>query len=169
MATTKQKTAAKKYQETQQKTKQMSSSQRSRSQPEGRSRAKVGTQGGGDYYRIEVRDKKDFTTFRYHDVGEKGHVQRLAGKRSTGSWGTQAWLISKGDAHISDGRLVPDTTDARNVINKLGSKPKRIKGDIFEAKDRPNVPEHKKPTEAQTRARRANIKKAQAARWKKKT
>jgi hypothetical protein len=169
MATAKQKAAAKKnIKKAQNKWKSMSSSQHSRSQPEGRSRAKVGTQGGGDYYRIVVRDKDDFTTFRYHDVGEKGHIQRLVGKRSSGSWGTQAWLISKNDAHLSDGRLVPDSADARDLLKKLGSKPKHVKGDVFEAKDRPNVPEYKKPTEAQTRARRANIKKAQAARWKKK-
>jgi len=50
----------------------------------------------------------------------------------------------------------------------LGSKPKHVKGDIFEAKDKPNVPEKKKPTEAQKKAWAENIKKAQAARWGKK-
>jgi hypothetical protein len=49
------------------------------------------------------------------------------------------------------------------LIQKLGSKPKHVKGDIFEAKDRPNVPEKKKPTEAQRKAWMANIKKAQLA------
>ncbi len=34
----------------------------------------------------------------------------------------------------------------------MGSKPKHVKGDIFEAKDKPNVPEKKKPTEAQKKA-----------------
>ena len=152
MASTNQKTAAKvNIKKAQAKWKEMSPSQHSRSQPEGRSRAKVGTQGGGEYYRIVVRDKDDFTTFRYHDVGDKGHIQRLAGKRSSGSWDTQAWLISKDDAHIADGRLVPDTSDARNLISKLGSKPMHVKGDVFTAKDRPNIPESRKPTEAQTR------------------
>lgn len=164
MATIKQKTAAKKnIKKAQQKWQAMSPRQHSMAQPEGRSRAKVGTQGGGEYYRIVVRDKSDFTTFRYHDIGEKGHIQRLAGKRSTGSWGTQAWLISKQDAHLSGDRLVPDSADARDLLEKLGSAPKHVKGDVFEAKDRPNIPEKKKPTEAQTRARLANIKKAQAA------
>jgi len=37
-----------------------------------------------------------------------------------------------------------------------------IKGDIFKAQDRPNIPESKKPTEAQKRARMENIKKAYA-------
>jgi hypothetical protein len=164
MATSKQKTAVKKNIKSAQKTmKSMSSRSRTTAQPDGRSRAKVGTQGEGEYYRIVVRPKGDFTTFRYHDVGDKGHIQRLAGKRSTGSWGTQAWLISKKDAHRIGDRLIPDSSDARELLGKLGSPPKYVKGDIFEAKDRPNIAEKKKPTAAQTRARMANIKKAQAA------
>ena len=120
--------------------------------------------GEGDYYRIVVRPKEEFTTFRYHDVGEKGHIQRLAGKRSNGSWDTQVWLISKDDAHLEGDTLVPDTDDARKVIDALGTRPRHIEGDIFNAKDRPNVLESKKPTEAQQRARLENIKKAQQAR-----
>jgi len=45
------------------------------------------------------------------------------------------------------------------VIEALGSKPKHVKGDVFEAKDRTNIPENKKPTEAQQTARLKNIKK----------
>jgi hypothetical protein len=137
-------------------------------QPEGRAREKPGEVGEGDWYRIVVRDKNEFTTFRYHDLGEKGgDVQRLAGKRSSGSWDTQAWLINKKSAHIEneEEELIPDTDDAREVIEALGSVPKHVKGDIFEAKDRPNIPEKEKPTEAQQRARSKNIEKAQQARW----
>ena len=132
--------------------------------PEGKKRAKPGTKGEGDYFRIVVRSKDEFATFRYQDVGEKGHILRLAGKRSSGTWDTQAWLISKGDAHIESGTIVADSDDARNLIETLGSKPTHFEGDVFEAKDRPNVPESKKPTEAQQRARLENIKKAQQAR-----
>ena len=144
MATNKQKTSARKnIKKAQAKWKEMTPRQRALAQPEGRSRAKVGTQGGGEYSRIVVRPKGDFTTFRYHDVGDKGHIQRLAGKRSSGSWDTQAWLISKTDAHLDDGRLIPDTADARNLLETLGTKPKHVEGDVFEAKDRPYVPEKK--------------------------
>lgn len=66
----------------------------------GKRRAKPGTKGEGDYFRIVVRNKNEFATFRYQDVGEKGHILRLAGKRNSGSWDTQAWLISKDDAHM---------------------------------------------------------------------
>lgn len=145
--------------------KEMSSRQHALAQPSGRGRAKVGTKGTGDYYRIVVRPKDEFVTFRYHDVGQKdGDLQRLAGKRQSGSWDTQAWLINKKSAHIEGDELIADTDDVRDLFGKLGSKPKHIKGDIFEAKDRPNIPEREKPTAAQQRARMENIKKAQQAR-----
>jgi len=166
MSSNKQKEAAKEnIKKAQQRWQEMTHRERALAQPEGRRRAKPGTKGEGDYFRIVVRPKGDFTTFRYHDVGEKGHILRLAGKRSSGSWDTQAWLISKDDAHLEGNTLVADTDNARKVIEALGTKPKYVKGDIFEAKDRPNVPESKKPTEAQQRARLENIKKAQQARW----
>jgi hypothetical protein len=113
-----------------------------------------------------VRPKEQFVTFRNHDVGQAGHLQRLSGQRSSGSWSTQAWLISKDDAHIEGERLVADSRDAKSLLRKLGSKPVHEKGDVFRAQDRPNVPEKAKPTAAQKRARNANIKKAQAARHK---
>jgi hypothetical protein len=132
-----------------------------------RTRKKPGSGGQGDYYHIEVREGDDFETYRTQDVGEAGHLQRVAGKRSSGSWATVKWLISKEDAHVEDGKLVGDTRDAKDLLKKLGSHPVHKSGDRFEAKDRPNVPERAKPTPAQTRARRENIKKAQAARHKK--
>lgn len=125
---------------------------------------KPGTTGKGDYYHIEVRPKKEFTTFRTQDVGEKGGVQRVAGKRGSGSWDTQKWLIGKDEAHMEGDNLVPDTKEAREVLKNLGSKPAHIRGDRFKAKPRENVPEKEKPTPAQKRARQRNIKKAQAAR-----
>jgi hypothetical protein len=165
MASNKQKEVAKEnIKKAQQKWQEMTPREHALAQPEGRKRAKPGTKGEGDYFRIVVRPKDEFTTFRYHDVGEKGHILRLAGKRSSGSWDTQVWLISKEDAHLEGDTLVADTDDARRVIEALGTKPKHVKGDIFEAKDRLNVPESKKPTEAQQRARLENIKKAQQAR-----
>ena len=131
------------------------------SQSKSRKRAKPGTKGEGDYFRITVRPKGEFSTFRYQDVGDKGHIQRLAGRRSSGTWDTHVWLISKEDAHLEGDTLIPDTEDARNLIESLGSKPKHVKEDVFEAKDKPNVPESEKPTDAQQKARLENIKKAQ--------
>jgi hypothetical protein len=165
MATTKQREAARQnIKKAQAKWQSMSRRQHSLAQPEGRKRAKPGTQATGDYFRIVVRPKEQFVTFRNHDVGEPGGLQRLAGKRSSGSWSTQAWLISKNDAHLERDTLVADSEDAKNLLKKLGSTPQHEKGDIFTAKDRRNVPEREKPTAAQQRARQQNIKKAQAAR-----
>jgi hypothetical protein len=165
MATEKQRQAARKnIKKTQAKNEKMSSSQRSRSQLAGRGRQKPGSGGKGDYYHVEVREGGGFETFRTQDVGDPGHLQRVAGKRSSGGWSTVKWLVSKEDAHVEDGKLVGDTTEAKDLIKKLGSKPVHIQGDRFEAKPRRNVPERSKPTAAQTRARRQNIKKAQAAR-----
>ena len=168
MATEKQRQAAKKnIKKAQSKWKSMSSGEHSRSQPERRSRKKPGTTGRGNYYHVEVRPKDEFTTFRTQDVGDEGHLQRVAGKRSSGSWATTKWLISKEDAHVEDGKLVGDTREAKDLLKKLGSRPAQIRGDRFEAKPRRNVSEDEKPTAAQQRARQQNIRKAQATRRKK--
>ena len=90
---------------------------RALAEPSGKKRAKPGTKGEGDYFRIVVRPKGDFVFFRYHDVGTPGHIQRLTGKRSSGSWDTQAWLISKSDAHIENDKLVPDSENAKELLN----------------------------------------------------
>ena len=133
----------------------------------GTTRKKPGNSGQGDYYHIEVLPKGEFVTFRTQDVGRRGHIQRVAGQRSSGSWATVKWLIGKEDAHKQGGKLVPDTKAARDVIEQLGSQPVHMIGDRFKAKPRANVPERDKPTPAQQRARRENIKKAQATRSKK--
>ncbi len=165
MATEKQKKAAKKnIKKAQEARQKMSSRAHSKAQPEGGKRAKPGSTGKGEYYHVEVRPKDEFVSFRTHDVGEKGGIQRVGGRRSSGSWDDQKWLISKEHAHVENGKLVPDTEDAREVLEALGSKPVHVSGDRFKAKPRPNVPEKDKPTAAQRRAQQSNIKKAQAAR-----
>lgn len=165
MATEKQLTAARQnIKKAQAKWRSMSQRQHSLAQPEGRRRAKPGTKGAGAYYRVVLRDSSQFTSFRNQDVGKPGGLQRVAGRRRSGSWDTQAWLVSKEDAHVSGMRLIPDSQDAKNLFSTLSSKPIHERGDVFRAKDRRNVPEREKPTLAQRRARAHNIKKAQAAR-----
>ena len=165
MATTKQRqTARRNIEKAQEAWRGMSSRQRAKAQPEGREREKPGATGQGEYFHVEVRPKSQFTTFRTQDVGKKGGIQRVAGRRGSGSWDDQKWLIGKDQAHIEHGKLIPDTEDARKVLERLGSEPRHIEGDRFKAKPRPNVPEKEKPTAAQRQARQENIKKAQAAR-----
>ncbi len=165
MATTKQRQAAKKnIKKAQAAWKSMSHREHALAQPEGRAREKPGMGGEGEYYRIRVRPKDEFVTFRTQKLGGAGEVRRVAGKRQSGSWDTQAWLISKEAAHVAHGKLIPDTEGVKGVLEKLGSVPRHVEEDVFDARPRPNVPEREKPTPAQQRARKANIKKAQAAR-----
>ena len=117
-------------------------------------RRKPGSTGKGEYYHIEVLPKADFVTFQTQDVGRRGHIQRVAGRRSSGYWSTVKWLIDKDDAHIQDNKLVPDTKDAQAVIEQLGSEPVRMLGDLFKARPRPNFRQETKSTLGRTRSRR---------------
>jgi hypothetical protein len=168
MATVRQKvathTAIKK---TPEKWESMAARQEFTAQPQERERKKPGTGGTGKFYRIEVRPKGGFVTYRTQDVGDKGHLERIAGQRSNGSWDTATWLVSKEDAHVNEkGELVIDHPKSRSVLKQIEGKIVHKKGDVFEAKPKANVPESEKPTPAQSRAQQANIKKAQRARAK---
>jgi hypothetical protein len=68
---------------------------------------------------------------------------------------------------VEDGKLVGDTQEVRDLIRRLRSRPTRLRGDRFQAKPRRNVAERSKPTAAQTRAKKQNIKKAQKAQRRK--
>jgi hypothetical protein len=63
------------------------------------------------------------------------------------------------DGHIEHGKLVADTSEARKILDVVGPV-RHVKGDIFQGHPRRNVPERKKPTPAQRRARMENIRKA---------
>jgi len=164
MATQKQREAAcENVKKAQQAWREMTRTERARAQPQG-DRAEPGSSGEGEFFHVELRPRGEFRTFRTQDVGNSGGIERVAGKRESGSWDTQKWLIGKEHAHMEGDRLVPDSEDARDVLAELGSTPVHVRADRFRAKPRPNVPEREKPTAAQQEARRANIKKAQAAR-----
>jgi hypothetical protein len=126
-------------------------------------RAKPGSRGGGRFFHIELRPSTQFVAFRVQDVGGPGGVERVAGQRASGSWDTAKWLVEKTHAHIENGRLVPDSAEAKKLFKSLGSAPVHVGGDRFRAKPRRDIPEDEKPTPAMRRAQLANIKKAQAA------
>ena len=126
-------------------------------------RAKPGARGTGGFFHIQVRPRSEFVTFRNQDVGRRGGIERVAGRRANGSWDTQKWLIGKSEAHLVGKRLEPDTAGARKVLAQLGSLPRHLGGDRFIAKPRRKIPAREKPTPAMRRAQLANIKKAQAA------
>lgn len=167
MATTKQKTAARvNVKKAQAKWKSMTKREHSLAQPEGRSRKRPGA-GGGKFYRVEVRPKSEFSTFRTQDVGKRGHLERISGKRPSGAWDTVTWLVLKEDAHVKDGVLVIDDAKTKTVLKQIRGRITHQKGDVFAAKPRKNIPEAKKPTPAQKRAQMQNIRKAQKARRRK--
>lgn len=107
--------------------------QKTKSRP---TRKAPGSSGQGEYYHIELRPDDDFVTYRTQDVGDPGHIQRVAGKREGGSWATVKWLIAKEDAHVEGDRLVGDTSDAKDVLKSLRSRATHKTGDRFEAKVR---------------------------------
>jgi hypothetical protein len=119
---------------------------------EGLKRRRPGTTGEGHYYHIEIRSKRNFQDFRTEDVGRKGHIQRVAGQRANGTWETVKWLIAKTDAHIEDGRLVPESRNARMVFKELASDPVHVKGDRFKTIGRQAAPKKAKPAARRQRA-----------------
>ncbi len=132
---------------------------RARRQPERRRRAKPGVRGSGRFFRVELRPSTEFVSFRYHDVGRKGGIERIAGLRPNGRWLTAGWLISKDMAHVNHGWLESDTRDARTVIARLGSRPRHVVGDRFVAKPRPT-----RRSSARRRPQARNSRKPQTAR-----
>jgi hypothetical protein len=105
---------------------------KSRSPRKTTSRKKPGSTGEGDYYHVELTSTRGFEAFRTQDVGRRGHIQRVAGKKADGgSWQTVKWLIGKKDAHRRGNRLVPDSKGAKDVIEDLGVQPVHISGDRF--------------------------------------
>lgn len=72
--------------------------------------------GHGKYYRVRVRSPSSFKkgSFRTHDMGRAGHSKRIAGKlKRSGRWATQAYLLSKQDFTVRNGRLTPATATAK--------------------------------------------------------
>ena len=167
MATKAQSQAARKnIKKAREKWERMTKRQHSLAQPEGRSRIKPGMGGKGRFYRIEVRPKSEFVSFRNQDVGKIGGLERLSGRRSSGSRDTITWLVEKTKAHVKGNHLIIDDQKARTALKQIRGPIVHKKGDVFRAYPRRNIPESEKPTIAQRRAQQANIKKAQRARWK---
>jgi hypothetical protein len=71
-----------------------------------------------DYYRIKVRPKNQFSTFRIEHLTENDSIQ-ITGRLADGSWGTQQWLINKGDVRLEKGKLVADDERIQNAIDHM--------------------------------------------------
>lgn len=92
------------------------------------------------YYKIVVRPQSEFKTDEYKTDWLGEGIVRLAGRRMSGLWDTQAWLIRQDQAHIKNRLLVPDSIFARYVVKTLASEPKWVKTNIFRARDRFKIP-----------------------------
>lgn len=79
------------------------------------------------YYRIEVNPAKEFLAFRIQEL--KGNTKRITGVKESGTWGTQALLIDKKEAHIEDNKLVGDKKEVKKILSSLTLR--RIKDGIF--------------------------------------
>lgn len=108
-------------------------------------RKESGERGKGKYYHVELRPRAGFIAFATQDVGKKGRLLRVAGKRASGVWYTVAWLIEKNLAHIArNGRLIVDDVKARTVLHQIVKPIIHKKGDIFSTTPRYTVPEAKR-------------------------
>lgn len=163
MPTAKQTAASKRnIRKAQRKWRSMSKRERAYAQPEGRNRLRPGTGGHGKFFRIEVRPNSNFVRYRVQNLGRPGHTKRLAGQRSSGSWATKSWLVAKGDAYIQNKKLIVSDPIASIISRAIRGPIRHLKGDIFVAKPRRDIPEKEKPTPAMRKAQKNNIKKAQA-------
>jgi hypothetical protein len=130
------------------------------------SRRPPGTTGIGRYFHIQLRPSSEFVSYRTHDVGRRGHIQRVAGKRPTGSWATIKWLVAKEDAHLEGEKLVADSPAARSLIARLGSKPVHTYGDRFSAKPNAKSKRANKPLSRSGRKRAVSAGKPRSGRGK---
>ncbi len=101
-----------------------------KAQPLSKDYEAIGEEGCGDFYLIEVKPVSEFRAFRYHTVGDPGHIIRIAGLRDNDEWDDQAWIISKRDAHMEDHFLKADTKHARQVLDITGPA-HHVSGDVF--------------------------------------
>lgn len=92
------------------------------------------------YYEIVVRPQSEFKTEEYRtDMLDEGIV-RLAGRRMSGLWDTQAWFLSEEHARMKNGKLIPVTEPAKHVVKTLASEPKWVKTNVFRARDKFKIP-----------------------------
>lgn len=152
-ATSKVRAAAKKnIKKAQAKGKSLSKSTHKKAQPKGPDRQRPGA-GGGRFYRIEIRPKTEFATFRTQDLGGPGHLERIGGKRKDGSWDTVTWLIAKGDAHVSGSNLIIDNPRVKSVLKQIAPPIVHQKGDVFTAKAKKDMPKRNRASSSRKKTK----------------
>jgi len=89
----------------------------------------------GTYFRINVRPRNQFVEFNSEYVDKDNGIQQIVGKKPTGEWLTQSWIIDKSAAHVKSGALIADTKSVSKLLMVLDGSIKHIEGDVFELTD----------------------------------
>jgi hypothetical protein len=84
-----------------------------------------------NYFRIIVRPEDKYKSFRHKDIGAQGRIIRVSGRKNSGSWDTQAWLISKDYAYQEDEKLIAESDEVRDLFEGFSGPPKRLEGDTY--------------------------------------
>src|SRR5438874_562937 len=121
MATQKQREAARRnVKKAQAAWKAMSPEQHARAQPQGRGRQKPGTTGEGEFYRVVVRPKEEFVTFRTQDVGGPaagpvGEHPEGPGRPARDGEGVMIRKLKTGQYRLYSRKVDPKTGKRRNL------------------------------------------------------
>lgn len=103
-------------------------------------RKKPGLSGKGKYFHVEFCPSKNFVSFMTRDVGRKGHSQCVLGKHRDGKWKIQKWLISKGDAFISEsGQLCSEDPKVDAILKSNKAEIVHARGDTFQLRPHRNL------------------------------
>ena len=82
----------------------------------------------GQQLRIRVENPKSFikSSFRTHDVGKRGRLQRVSGRlKSSGKWSAQSWRVNLKD-YPSLGDVYEELNELSFVANFDLDKAKRL-------------------------------------------
>ena len=101
--------------------------------------------GNGQYYHVEVRPKTEFSAFYTEDVGRRKHSMLVLGKqKKDDKWATHKWLISKGDAYISDrGELKSEDHRIQQILDYVDGNLVHKERDTFYIRPHRNIKLHK--------------------------
>lgn len=91
-------------------------------------------------YRITVRPKNQYTTFRTQEIVPG--LKRIAGRRFNGTWVTVTWLVSKDCARLDEREcLIISNRKIHVLMDHIKSPIKPVDGDVFKAEPVLHAPE----------------------------
>lgn len=85
----------------------------------------------GEYFRIIVRPRKKFLTFKSEPISSDGMLQQIHGQLPDKRWSTYAWLVNKQGAKAQEKTLVATTTSVTHLFRALNKKIIHVKDDTY--------------------------------------